>query len=181
MVDQQPGDPDTRVAAVYELHARRLAGLARTLTGSVESGDDLVQDVFVRILRAVEADPGYLREPVWPLLRVTLVRLVLQRRRGLARELRRRARVYQRPDPRIWEEDVDVVAALLRLPPRMRACIVLHHVEDLPLDQVAAILGSKTNTVASQLQTARRRLRDSLVESESNGMQPTMSRSDGDG
>ena len=174
-------DAQRTVEAAYTAHAARLAGLARTLTGSA-GGDDLVQDVFVRLLRAVERDPDYLRDPVWPLLRVALVRLAVQHRRGVVRELRRAARLYQRPDPRAWEEDVDAVAALLTLPPRMRACVVLHHVEDLSLDQVADILGSKPNTVASQLQTARRRLRASLaVDPVTTDMQPTLSRSDGDG
>ena len=161
-MDSESGGVRATVETAYAAHATRLAGLARMLTGGVESGDDLVQDVFVRLLRAVERDPDYLREPVWPLLRITLVRLAVQHRRGVVRELRRLARVYERPDPRAWEDDVDVVAALLMLPPRMRACVVLHHVEDLPLPEVAAMLGSKPNTVASQLQTARRRLRQRL-------------------
>jgi RNA polymerase sigma factor (sigma-70 family) len=150
------------VERLYATHAARLVGLARTLTGSLDSGDDLVQDVFVRIFEACKRDPGYVREPAWPLLRVTLVRLAAQRRRSIGRELRRLARVYERPTERTWDTDVDVMSALLTLPPRMRACVVLRYMEDLPVADVAGVMGTEVGTVAAQIQEARRRLRRRL-------------------
>src|SRR6202035_2964149 len=91
-----------------------------------------------------------------------LVRLTAQRRRSLGRELRRLARVYERPDEGTWDTDVDVVSALLTLPPRMRAAVVLRYMEDLPVAGIAAAMGTEPGTVAAQLQEARRRLRKRL-------------------
>ena len=105
----------------------------------------------------------YVREPSWPLLRLVLVRLAAQRRRSMGRELRRLGRVYQRPETGSWDTDVDVVSALLTLPPRMRACVVLRYMEDLPVAEVAAVMGTEPGTVAAQIQTARRRLRVRLA------------------
>ncbi len=163
---QSPGldadDPQTVVARLYATHASRLVGLARTLTGHLDSGDDLVQDVFVALLKACDRDRGYVREPAWPLLRTMLVRMAAQRRRSIGRELLRLSRVYERPQPPVWDTDVDVVAALLTLPVRMRTCVVLHYVEDMPVADVADVMGTTPGTVSAQLQTARQRLRTRL-------------------
>lgn len=156
-------DPQVLVERLYATYASRLVALARTLTGGLDSGDDLVQDVFVALLKACRRDPDYVREPAWPLLRTVLVRLAAQRRRSVGRELLRLARAYERPRPGDWDTDVDVVGALLSLPVRMRACVVLRYVEDLSVAEVAATMGTTPGTVSAQLQTGRRRLRQRLV------------------
>ncbi len=84
----------------------------------------------MRLLKACRSNPGYVRGEAWPLLRTMLVRLAADRRRTAGRELRRLAGAYERPSPGIWETDLEVVEALLSLPPRMRACVVLHYGED---------------------------------------------------
>ena len=50
-------------------------------------------------------------------------------------------------------ERAAVVQALAGLPPRQRACVVLRYYEDLPVAEVAALLGVNEGTVKSQ--TAR--------------------------
>ena len=50
-------------------------------------------------------------------------------------------------------ERAAVVQALTGLPPRQRACVVLRYYEDLPVAEVAALLGVNEGTVKSQ--TAR--------------------------
>ncbi len=155
-------DPHTVVSRLYATHASRLVALARTLTGHLDSGDDLVQDVFLALLKVCDRDPGYVREPAWPLLRTMLVRMAAQRRRGIGRELRRLSRVYERPQQPVWDTDVDVVAALLTLPVRMRTCVVLRYVEDMSVGEVAEVMGTTPGTVSTQLQTARQRLRSRL-------------------
>jgi RNA polymerase sigma factor (sigma-70 family) len=150
---------------VYQAEIRKLIALGTTLTGDPASGEDLAQDAFVLLVRRVRRQPDYLREPAWPLLRTLLVRLAAQRRRTLARELRRLIRLYQPETTGQWEPDptlLDWQAALLRLPPRMRACVVLFYGEDLSTASVASALGCSPRTVENQLRLARRKLAPAL-------------------
>jgi RNA polymerase sigma-70 factor (ECF subfamily) len=162
MAHQAAEEPQAVVERLYAAHALRLAGLARALTGSIESGDDLVQDAFVDLLQVCTRQPGYVREPAWPLLRTIIVRLAAQRRRGIVRELRRMMRLREQCSETTWTVDLDVVEALMTLPPRMRACVVLHYLEDLPIFEVAMAMNTRPGTVTAQLFSARRRLRDLL-------------------
>jgi RNA polymerase sigma factor (sigma-70 family) len=59
---------------------------------------------------------------------------------------------------------VTLRAALDELPPRTRAAVVLRYYADLPVEGVAAALGTSPNTVKTQLRTGLERLRASLAE-----------------
>jgi len=151
---------DQAIAAIYAREGTRLVGLARVLAADMDAGEDLAQEVFVRALRALQRDPDYLHEPVWPWLRTTLVRLVIERRRRIQREMSRLARVARASDSVEWPAaTADVATALAELPPRMRACVVLRYCEDLSTIDVARTLGCAPGTVVVQLREARKRLR----------------------
>ena len=157
---ERPVLVDERVAGIYAREADRVAALARMLLGDVQAGEDLAQDVFLVALRRCRDDPDYLREPVWPWLRMVTVNLASKRRRQLGRELRRLMHVASRPVHEEWPEPAsNAMAALASLPPRMRACVVLFYVEDLSSSDVAHTMGCSLRTVETQLRAARARLR----------------------
>ena len=67
------------------------------------------------------------------------------------------------PDPAgTVEARLDLKGALLALPPRKRAVLVLRYLEDLPEAQVAGILGCSVGTVRSQTHKAIAQLKANL-------------------
>ena len=67
------------------------------------------------------------------------------------------------PGPAIdTAEHVALCQGLAALPIRSRAALVLHYYADLPVAEVATVMGTSQNTVKSQLRTGLVRLRESL-------------------
>ncbi len=121
---------DDRVASIYATQVDRVVALGCLLTGNPAEAEDLAQEIFAGIVRRSRNEPGFLHEPAWPWLRLAMVRLAMRRRRQLAAELRRIMRTYQPPGDGPWAgESLDYVAAISRLPARMRACVVLFYQE----------------------------------------------------
>ena len=65
--------------------------------------------------------------------------------------------------------DLDLAAALRRLPPQQRAAVALHYYEDRPLAEVAQILNCSHATAKVHVFKARRRLATLLGQPESEG------------
>jgi len=139
-------EADARVATVYAADLERLAGLGRLLMGGdTSAGEDLAQEVFRDLLARERKDPGFLCDPAWPWLRTALVHKAIDRKRQLARELKRLARSYQPAVEPGWsEETLDLARALATLPEKMRTCFVLHFAQDMTYAQVGETLGIST-------------------------------------
>ena len=60
--------------------------------------------------------------------------------------------------------DIDLIRAIRQLPPKQRAAIALRYVEDLPVNQIADILGCSTSTASVHLHRARTKLAELLEE-----------------
>ena len=124
-------------------------------SGDPEVASDAVAEAFAQALRRTD-----LRSPldwIWK----TAFRIA-------AAELKRRrppAVVFER-SVELEPQEVDVIRALAKLPPKQRAVIVLHHVVDQPVSQVAETLGIKPSAVRMHLTRGRRRLRDLLEEAD---------------
>ena len=71
-------------------------------------------------------------------------------------------------DPAAWlirrEQEEAFMTALNQLPPPHRAVVLLHFMEDFPLEEIAAITGAPLGTVKSRLHYAKKALRQQLEE-----------------
>jgi DNA-directed RNA polymerase specialized sigma24 family protein len=158
-----PEAAESHLAEVYVREHGRLAALGTLLTGDAAVGEDLAHDVFLHALRRCRQEPGYLRDPAWPWLRLALVRRAMRRGERIAGELRRLALLHGSTPPAPWSPDtVDCLRALAGLPPRMRACAVLFYWQDMATAEVARELGLSERTVENQLRRARARLAELL-------------------
>ncbi|WP_285726000.1 RNA polymerase sigma factor SigE [Psychromicrobium xiongbiense] len=156
---------------VVRNHSSKVLRLAYRLTGNQHDAEDLTQEVFVRVFRALATfTPGTLDG--W-LHRITTNLFLDQARRksrirfdALAEDAE--SRVPGRdPGPELSFEfnnlDVDIQSALKALPPDFRAAVVLCDLEGLAYDEVAAALGIKLGTVRSRIHRGRAMLRESLA------------------
>jgi RNA polymerase sigma-70 factor (sigma-E family) len=128
---------------LYVAHAPDALRFAYYLSGDREQARDLVQDAFVRVagrfahLRKPDVFATYLRRTIFNLHTSWLRRLRLERA-YLAREAARAAPSQQQPDP---TEHDELWHAILALPVRQRAAVILRFYEDLSEREAAEIVG----------------------------------------
>ncbi|GID91781.1 SigE family RNA polymerase sigma factor [Amorphoplanes digitatis] len=141
-----------------------LRRLAYHLSGDSHQADDLVQETIAK-LYAVWGRIS-LTDGLDTYTRTTLVRVFLdEKRRGWWR-VRLFGAIPERagaPPPGV-EERVLLSAALRTVPPRQQATLVLRFLHDLPVAEVARILGCSEGTVKSQTAHGLAALRRVLTE-----------------
>lgn len=154
---------DREFAEFFEAHFASACRYARALCGDSSEGEELAQHAFVRMyarwpkVRAESAD-AYLR--------TTVTRLFL--------DTKRRGRARERPVDEVPETPVHprqpiverqpLQTALLGLPPRQRAVLLLRFGYDLPIDEVAVALDCSAGTVKSQASRGLATLRERYEE-----------------
>lgn len=153
MVDDMAAEQggSSRLAEVYVRSAPAGFRLAYLLTGDRVLAEDLVQEAFLRFvgrlhhLRDPEAFDAYLRRTIVNLSKDTF------RRRALERSYleRRTAEIREGNTDRDVAAYVSMRSALLSLPARQRAAIVLRYYEDLPESDIADLLRCRPATVRS--------------------------------
>jgi RNA polymerase sigma-70 factor (sigma-E family) len=158
-------DEATYIAFV-ETRWPALLRLAHLLTGSQQTGEDVLQGVLLKVylgwggISRVESPDGYVRR--------MLVNATISRGRTQARRGERLVDVVPEP-PSYADDTVDSRLALWQavrsLPARQRAVIVLRYYEDLSEAEIARVLGCAPGTVKSQASDALRSLRAVLGDS----------------
>lgn len=150
----------TDFEAVYQKHARYVAGVVHRLMGSDGEVDDIVQETFVDALAGLER----LRDP--SAIRAWLVTVAVRRtRRVLARRRRRMMFAFwsldfgpRASDPRDRAAVDDLYDALSRVPEDLRIPWVLHRVEHLSLPETAAVCEVSLATVKRRIAEAEERI-----------------------
>jgi RNA polymerase sigma factor (sigma-70 family) len=150
-----------RLAALFDLHHRRLYRLGLRMLGSAEDAHDLVQETFLRAARALSRVPdGESAAEAW-LVRVAVnVCRDRQRRRGVrqarAAELPQQLPAPDEEAPRLARWTVH--AALAQLPARRRSILVMYELEGLSTLEISRLLGASPVTVRWHLAVGRREL-----------------------
>jgi RNA polymerase sigma-70 factor, ECF subfamily len=147
-------------SAFYGSHARALWAYVYRVTGDGADADDIVQDAFLRLLRA-GPEPGDHEQRRRFLYRVAS-NLVVDRWRRKKREGRDDSHhVSPSPTPP-REPEGDVLRTFAALAARDRALLWLAYVEGESHEEIAASLGVGKRSIKVLLFRARRRLRDLL-------------------
>lgn len=165
------GAPTHRLEEVFATHGAYVARALRCLGVREDEVPDAVQEVFLVVHRRLTEFEGRASLRTW------LYAICL---RQAMRQRRRRARRREEPVARPPEPDADVptprealerqralvraLAILERLDEDKRAVFVLYEVEQLPMGEVAEVLGCPVKTAYSRLYAARREVRRMLPQ-----------------
>lgn len=164
----QSGD-ETAFTSLVQRHQAMVVAVARRVLGDHHAAEDVAQAAFLVLARKASSLVNGGSDIGGWLHRVT---------RDLARDRRSADTARRHHEGAVMPIAADpdsVINTALRseflrqfddaiatLPERQRACLVLHHLEGLPVTQVAIRLGSPEGSVCQWLSRGRERLRDIL-------------------
>ena len=169
-----PGEPgltgmdEETFAVFYATSFPRLVGQVYAMCGSVTEAQDCVQEAFIRAWNRRRSLDLNQAPQAW--VRTVAYRLAVSRWRRAHRSVRPPDRAH--PPSRPAEPDVTQIAltrALQSLPAAQRRAIVLHHLCDLSVAEVAAEVRAPTGTVKARLARGRASLA-LLLSDPSNGV-----------
>jgi RNA polymerase sigma-70 factor (ECF subfamily) len=153
------------IANLYDSNHQRVRALARRLLGDAAAAEDVVQEVFESLPRALR---GYRGEAD---LQSFLLGIAVKKARGHLRAAVRRRRLLERyafeekvapgnPEQDVYRKELAhrLTLALDRISAAHREVFVLCQVEGLGAAQAAAILGIPEATVRTRLFHSRARL-----------------------
>jgi RNA polymerase sigma factor (sigma-70 family) len=155
---------------VVRTHSARVYRLAYRLTGNRADAEDLTQEVFVRVFRALDnyrpgTFEGWLHRITTNLFLDGARRRARIRFEALPDDAERVPGRERSPEQAYYDDtfDGDVQRALDELPPDFRAAVVLCDIEGLSYEEIAATLNIKLGTVRSRIHRGRTLLREALA------------------
>lgn len=161
------------MAALEEVYRRYhviVYTLCLRMTRNVAEAEDLSQDVFVSLQRALGSFRGEAALSTW-IHRVTVNRVLMHFRKAVVRYEQttedgapptEKFEMGAEAPGRLSADRVALETAIVKLPPGYRAVFVLHDVAGYEHEEVARMCGIAPGTSKSQLHKARMRLRRML-------------------
>lgn len=161
--------------AIVRTYGSRVYNLACQMLGDREEARDAAQEIFLRVHQNLESFRSEAKFSTW-LYRLAMNHLLNYRRRWLRTRFERLGEpstgatiepVSAAPQPEqqlLNREQAEVVRrSIAKLPPKLRAALVLKDLQGLSYSEIGDVLGVTEGTVASRLNAARstlaRRLR----------------------
>jgi len=181
MLAYQRGD-ESAFDRIVETYSAQVFALLTRFLGARSGREDMVQEVFLRVIRARERYEPTARFSTW-LYRIVFNLSVNETQRATGKELRlsdsdasrdgrtedtlaewRDDRVED-PSQRMIQDDVvhAVRTAIGRLPEQQRMALVLAKYHEMPYAEIATVLGSSEKAVKSLVHRARENLRETLA------------------
>jgi RNA polymerase sigma-70 factor (ECF subfamily) len=155
----------------YDASFARITGQLYAMIGSRDEAEECVQEAFVRAWAHRRKLDRAEHPEAW--VRTTAYRLAVSRWRRTTRGRRPADRALgaatQTAPPS--ETHVALVTALRQLPEAQRQALVLHHLADLPVQQVAREVGVPEGTIKARLSRGRAALAALLSDDSNGGLQ----------
>ncbi|MFI7213017.1 SigE family RNA polymerase sigma factor [Micromonospora maritima] len=150
-------DPDSGFEEFYRNSRQRVVTVLYALGGDRAEAQDAAQEAYARAWQRWSRVSAYDDPEAW--VRTVGHRLLVNR----WRKVRNSVVAYRRhgPQPAVGppsENTVALIAALRQLSAEQREAIVLHHLADLSVAEIAAQAGVPTGTVKARLSRGRKAL-----------------------
>ncbi len=150
---------DEQLRALYERTLVDVHRYASKLCGGDRSAtEELVQETYLALVRHARANPTEEIGIGWLML-TCRHRFIDHERSRQRRQHRETVVALQRPVESDAPPDSGVLGALATLPVAQRTALVLRYVDDLPVDDVARVIGKSVRATESLLVRARTALR----------------------
>lgn len=140
--------------ALYDASWGRTVACAYAITGDLGAAEDIAQEAYTRLWPRWDHVSGYDDPAAWVRQVATRLAISRWRRARVARMFLARSGPPA-PAPGPDETCVALVRALEKLPPEQRRAIVLHHLADCSVAEVARLEGCPTGTVKARLSRGR--------------------------
>lgn len=156
---ERTGLPSQReIARIVDTYSSMLLRLAINRTQNLPEAQDIVQTVYLRLLRANPLFRSAAHEKAW-LLR-TAINLCKDYRKSASR--RTNVPLEEADAASLPPETTEVLDVVNRLPESDRYAVYLYYYERMPIVEIARALGEKEGTVSSRLSRARKKLKTLL-------------------
>lgn len=155
-----PAPDRASLERLYRAEYPRTVHLARLLTGDHHRAEELAQEAFVRVARRVadlENPAGYLHTTLVNLCRDHGRRTATVRRTPLDPPM-------ASPEPPLPRDVDEIWQAVQGLSERRREAVVLRYWADLPLNDVASLLGVRPGTARSLVHRGLADLKEVLTD-----------------
>ncbi len=155
---------------LYHLHVHRVFTLCSRMCGSKTRGEELTQDVFVRVWEKLPQFRGDSAFSTW--IHRVAVNIVLTDRKNEGRARRRMKEDENEGGEEMFvaaasiprdADRMDLAAAIDTLPPGARQIFVLHDIEGYKHEEIAELCGITSGGSKAQLHRARLLLRGALT------------------
>jgi RNA polymerase sigma-70 factor (ECF subfamily) len=158
-VGSQDGDQGAFEALIRE-HQRMIHSLCYRMCGSLADAEDLAQETFIQAYQHLDGFRGQARISSW------LYRIAVNLCLNWQKRNQRRERLNKEWSEQDWQQPAEDMAraqqvqeALLALPPKQRAAVVLTIYEGLTHAEAATALGCSEATVSWRVFAARSKLK----------------------
>lgn len=159
-------DPDIRrdqaLTQMVQEYQGMLLRLCYVMLHDQEQAKDAVQDTFLKAYKSWTGFRGESSEKTW-LVRIAINICRDTKRGGWFRHVDKRVTPEELPCAAMpAEEDLDLMCAVMELPPKLREVVTLYYWQEMTLSEIGQALGTTPSAVSVRLKQARGKLRNAL-------------------
>ncbi|MBR1586303.1 MAG: sigma-70 family RNA polymerase sigma factor [Clostridia bacterium] len=162
--------PEEQFTQLVSVHQLALLRLCYAYLQDRSLAEDAVQETFLKAYRSMDQFRGDASAKTW-LSRIAINTCRDMRKSAWFRLVNRAVTPDMLPEPAVQpsEEDTEITLTVMKLPLRLRECVLLYYFENMTTTEVAETLHISQQAVSGRLMRARSKLRTALEGSERDG------------